>query len=725
MTATAARDYTPGLTWLTEERGLTPRRVLPFALAPVLAFVLCPPLTSEGVVSDLVAAVFVLVAFAAVTFVPWRVVPAWMQVIPALAFVLAIALLRSAAGPAGSALAVMLLVPLIWIALVGDRFSLILVILASALVLLVPVVSAGPLVTLAEWRRALLYMIVSPLIGTSVQRLVADIRGSSERLKQLRASSEAIVRSVGDGLVVLDADDRVVEVNDVAEQLLRHDREELLGATLDDLLGSAEPVRGVSEHRLPSEMAAPKAQFSGEYLVGRGDGTTLPVKVTVAPLVADDPEAGRVLAFRDITERLRARRLGRAKNVVTTALAEADDYISALPRITQGLGEVLDAAVVTVWDLVPDGEAGGEEVLTLRDYWEDPAVPRPEYARLTRGKTRPGLPARVVSSGHAEWITEVAEADPASFPRVRAAAAEGLRTLIALPLGSGEPVGVLEVDFDRSESPDDLTRDLLGSLAARIGDTARRERLEAESARLKQEFTALVSHELRTPLTSISGYLELLGDEVGEDPMASRFLEVIGRNTARLRRLVEDLLFVARVDAGRLSLRTGECDLAAIVETSVDAVRPAADTGRLTLSAEVDGPVPVLGDADRLGQVLDNLLSNAVKFTPPGRSVSVVLRRGESGAGLGQAVLEVVDTGMGISERDLERLFGRFMRSAEAERANIPGVGLGLVITRAIVDAHGGSIHVESAPGQGTTFRVELPLAAAGRTAAIAPEAHA
>jgi signal transduction histidine kinase len=236
---------------------------------------------------------------------------------------------------------------------------------------------------------------------------------------------------------------------------------------------------------------------------------------------------------------------------------------------------------------------------------------------------------------------------------------------------------------------------------------------QREAERMKDEFTALVSHELRTPLTSIIGYLELLredadGDGDGDDPAArqrAQFLAVVERNARRLLRLVGDLLFVAQVEAGRLSLDEGDVDLEAVARESVEAAAPRAERGGVELTLEAQ-PVPHLrGDRDRIAQAVDNLVSNAIKFTPDGGRVTVrLLREGE------MAVVEVADTGIGISQADLQRLFERFFRTKRATSAAIPGVGLGLTIAQAIVHGHDGQISVQSGEGDGTRFRIELPL---------------
>jgi signal transduction histidine kinase len=244
-----------------------------------------------------------------------------------------------------------------------------------------------------------------------------------------------------------------------------------------------------------------------------------------------------------------------------------------------------------------------------------------------------------------------------------------------------------------------------GRIVGRVW-TLREMTADRELERLRDGFVASVSHELRTPLTSITGFLELLAEEEGQLSETGRsYLAVIRRSTRRLQRLVEDLLLVAQIEARRLELELAPVDLAEIAAAAVEAARPAADDKGLTLELRADGDARVDGDATRLEQVLDNLISNAVKFTGAGGRVVV----GVGGDGR-RAVLGVEDTGVGIPAAEQERLFSRFFRASTATRRAIPGTGLGLVIVRAIVEQHGGTIELASREGAGTRVTVALPV---------------
>ncbi|WP_250030723.1 ATP-binding protein [Paractinoplanes maris] len=232
--------------------------------------------------------------------------------------------------------------------------------------------------------------------------------------------------------------------------------------------------------------------------------------------------------------------------------------------------------------------------------------------------------------------------------------------------------------------------------------TARLQELDAAKA----DFMSTVSHELRTPLTSISGYLELLRDSDPDDlnDAQRRMLDVISRNTRRLRDLVEDILTLSKIESGGYDSDRTPLDFAKVIDRALITIGPVAAKNGIALHLDVRGPLPVRGDSAQLDRVLDNLLTNAVKFTPADGTLTVHAEHRD-----GQAVLTVTDTGMGIPAEEQEALFGRFFRASNAIRQAIPGTGLGLAIVRTIIDNHSGTIEVASAENRGTTITVSLP----------------
>ena len=230
---------------------------------------------------------------------------------------------------------------------------------------------------------------------------------------------------------------------------------------------------------------------------------------------------------------------------------------------------------------------------------------------------------------------------------------------------------------------------------------------QRELDRLKDEFVATVSHELRTPLTSMMGFLEMIREgEAGQlTEEQKRFLAIVYRSSERLQRLVGDLLFVARLDANGLQLQFADVRVDDVAQDIVESNSALARSRELELVAELGSVSAVWADRERLAQLVGNLVSNAIKFTPPGGTITV--RTFERAS---QVVIEVEDTGIGIPEAEQERLFQRFFRSSTATEQAIPGTGLGLVISKAIAEAHGGGMDVRSEAGVGTCFSVHLPL---------------
>jgi len=257
---------------------------------------------------------------------------------------------------------------------------------------------------------------------------------------------------------------------------------------------------------------------------------------------------------------------------------------------------------------------------------------------------------------------------------------------------------------------------------AELATAAERDaRQEAEAAsRAKDAFLATISHELRTPLSPILTWTRLLRQpNLGADKLAQG-LEVVERCARSQAQLIEDLLDVSRIVAGKMRLEVRPVMVAPVIKKAVDIVRPAADAKSVRLQMVLDTEVgAVLGDAERLQQVVWNLLSNAVRFTPRGGRVQVVLERVNS-----HIEIAVSDTGQGIDPAFLPHVFERFRQGDVGTSRVHGGLGLGLAIVRHIVDAHGGSVHAESpGPGRGAVFTVKLPLMMA-RTAGEVERRH-
>lgn len=226
--------------------------------------------------------------------------------------------------------------------------------------------------------------------------------------------------------------------------------------------------------------------------------------------------------------------------------------------------------------------------------------------------------------------------------------------------------------------------------------------------RIRQDFVANVSHELRTPISSIKGYSETLLEGAMDDKAVLRdFIKVIHQESQRLASLIDDLLDLSKIESGRMEMEFAPCDLAAVVEACVGALRKKAEEKGIRIEVRFPDDLPkVIADQKRLSQVILNLLDNAIKYTPQGGSVTIVASEKHR-----LVQVDVSDTGIGIPEKDLPRIFERFYRVDKARSRELGGTGLGLAIVKHIVLAHGGDVWVRSQVGAGSTFSFTIPKA--------------
>jgi signal transduction histidine kinase len=346
-------------------------------------------------------------------------------------------------------------------------------------------------------------------------------------------------------------------------------------------------------------------------------------------------------------------------------------------------------------------------------------------------KTR-SLPVILMTSAAAELIDAIGGLDASAF--------DYLVTSVDLP----ELVARVKAQVRVTRSEDRARRVVEGEDRARqIVETRRAEELRASNARLrealvretkmvgelheldrmKSNFVAQVSHEVRTPLTSIVGYVDLMLDGgVAElDPEHRKMLEVIGRNTQRLTTMVEDLLTVGEIESDAFSIKPILLDLAPIIEAAAKTVGGTATLQGIHVATKVASKLGLVNaDAFQIERVLLHLLFNAVKFTFAGGRITISARRIDNAV-----VISVSDTGLGIPVAEQDRIFDRFYRCERSINDAAQGAGVGLAIAKAVVERHGGSIGVESAPDEGTTMTVTLPAVThtEAQTMLIAPRA--
>jgi PAS domain S-box-containing protein len=528
---------------------------------------------------------------------------------------------------------------------------------------------------------------------------------ANERTDRAAKLNQAVLDTANDAYMATDEEGRLTAWTPHAEEMFGYSAAEAIGRPQEELVVPEQRPAFDGARAALIEAGERGEPMRFEATAEARDGRRFIIEVSAAAIQS---RAGWTLSafVRDIDERVRRSRERQAAEAVSRALAEATPGEDVLPRVVDSLTEAMDWRGGSLWEW----EQGGRSLRCVHVFDRNDAR-LAEAAELTRRakldtSARPDydVDLRALERNEALW-EPLPDSDD---PRVRALAAAGVRATLALPIKAGEePLGVLRFLLESERPPNRGALEAVEGIMELIVQVIGRRRAEEEADRLKNEFFALVSHELRTPLTSIIGYLDIVREEeAGEiNEEQSRYLGVIDRNARRLMRLVGDLLFVAQVEAGTLSLERGEVDLAQVGADSVEAARPRADSQGVLLALDAEPLELDGGDRDRLGQLIDNLVSNALKFTPEGGRIGVrVAREGD------EALIEVSDTGTGIEAEELEHLFERFYRAQAATDAAVPGIGLGLSICQAIADGHGGLISVASEVGVGTTFSVRLPL---------------
>jgi signal transduction histidine kinase/CheY-like chemotaxis protein len=396
-----------------------------------------------------------------------------------------------------------------------------------------------------------------------------------------------------------------------------------------------------------------------------------------------------------------------------TRLQDLSLELASCLSLDQTLDAVMDAAMaICRTDSVAISyfdESGELKLITHRGLSE-------EYVRERRLKYDDPSVAALISTGEPlilEDVDDLAGLSP-NYDRWKR---EGVKSIVSLPLiSTGEIFGVIGTGSGLVRHYSQTEVDAMAILAAEAGAAITNARLFeqlSQANRAKDEFLATLSHELRTPLTPILGWIRILSRFAGSDPLLKEGFEVIERNARQQATLINDLLDLTRIDSGKIELAREPTDLACLIEAAVNVIRPQAENR--TVGIEVSRPAkPLVCNVDpvRIQQVVLNLLSNAVKFTPEGGHVSVALcpDSGNDDPADSEVVIEVADTGIGISPEFLPFVFDRFSQANGGINRQYGGLGLGLAITRALVEMHGGTLAVESdGIDRGSRFTVSLP----------------
>jgi PAS domain S-box-containing protein len=557
------------------------------------------------------------------------------------------------------------------------------------------------------------------------RRLEAE-RAAAALAERLRASLWTTLRSIGDALITTDDRGLVTLMNGVAETLTGWTESEACGRPLPDVF------RIVNERtRAPVTSPVDRVLATGG-IVGLAnhtvlltrDGREIPIDDSGAPIRdANGVIQGVVLVFRDVSQRKRDELRRVSLGDATAALGVSLDYQRTLAHVAELI--VPGLADFCAVDLVSEGEPSpkrlavahtdpGKVELAKELYGKYPLTPRAAH----------GVP-NVLRTGRSEIYPEISDqllvANAVDGEHLRALRELGLRSAMVVPLVARKRIlGAMTLGYAESGriySEEDLRfAEELAQRCANAIENARaywseqQARKSADIAnRSKDEFLAVVSHELRTPLNAILGWAKMLTAREFDERRARSALETIERNAIAMAQLIEDLLDMSRVISGKLRIEVQPVELYKVVEAAMDAIRPAAMAKSVELVSTLDTTLPpILGDPTRLQQVVWNLLSNAVKFTPKGGRVHAVLRRADS-----SLEISVSDNGKGIAPAFLPNVFDAFRQEDASPSRARGGLGLGLAITRQLVELHGGQITAQSeGEGLGATFSVELPIAA-------------
>ena len=529
---------------------------------------------------------------------------------------------------------------------------------------------------------------------------------------KFEAINRAILESALDGIITMDAGGIVREFNPAAERVFGFARAEAVGRELAELI-IPHSLREQHRKGLAHYLKTGEGPVLGrriEINALRHDGSEILVELAITPF---EIEGARFFTayLRDITERVRSDRRRVAQYTVASLLAGSWTLAEASSPILQTIASIGDWVFSALW--LYDETAG---TLRCRSTWHGGAEKLEKFAELSRSTQFPkgkGLPGRVWESREPTWIHDVT-LDP-NFPRAAGATEAGLRGGFAFPLFAGRAInGVIESFSYETAMPDDDLLKLVEALGSQIGLFIERRRIEHELQRQKENaeaasaakdrFLAMLSHELRTPLTPVLIWAGGMVNEPGISPEIRQGLRMVSRNVELEARLIDDMLDLTRITRGKLKLQLSRADVHELLHHAIDIVRSEMEDRHLLLNFALDASDhDVLVDAPRLQQVFWNIFRNAYKFTPEKGRISVQSYNPQRD----RVVIEISDSGAGLAPHFLEKIFDAF----EQVDTNREGLGLGLAISKAIIEMHGGAIRAHSEGlGKGSTFVIDLPL---------------
>jgi signal transduction histidine kinase/PAS domain-containing protein len=569
-------------------------------------------------------------------------------------------------------------------------------------------------------------LVVIAIAAFLIWRIQQSLMTSVDR--QVRRT-ETMIAGMSDGVMLVDAEGKTAFLNPAAQGLLNRSE---VGVPI---FKHAETYGLVNDEGAPidaKELPAARALSTGRAVrdatmrIASGD-RQIAISMSATPLHEDGHISGVIVTFRDITERLRLEEELQLQAERAQILADAGAFFASNIDpvwVNQAIAERV-AEVLGDWAAVILKSADTNELRVASIYHREMASLGLAWSYIYRQPliVGEGIIGQVVSTGYPSLTQNLGTSSPVA-PESELeggyhAAPMKLASLLILPLRTRrEMLGALVIaanDPERAMTDEKLPlAEILAERAALAIENAKlyTEQVDArrkveDLSRLKDEFLSIASHELRTPVTSIKGYTQLAKALIRENDLVTseEYLDVALDQIDRMSRLILELLDVSRIETGRLEIRREPIPWSTFVCDVVHRHHTAVSDRRFQLNVPVSNK-RVIGDRDRLEQVLGNLMENAVKYSPDSSEIMVSLEERDD-----QLVTSIADRGIGIPSDELGQVFERFHRGRQVSSTNYGGLGLGLYITKQIVERHGGTIWVESREGQGTTFSFSLPVA--------------
>jgi two-component system, chemotaxis family, CheB/CheR fusion protein len=542
-------------------------------------------------------------------------------------------------------------------------------------------------------------------IFTAYLRDITERKRAEETNRRLAA----IIESSGDAIISKDLDELVTSWNKEAERLFGYSADEIIGKPITVLVP---PDRHNEELGIIERLRQGERVLRYETVYCRKDGTALDVSLAVWPI---KDETGNVIGAskiaRDITERIRTERRRTTQYAVTNLLAASWTLAEVATELLEAMASSGDWAFAAIWTY--DEAAGG---LRCRNVWHEASERVKKFSDLSLVVTLPegqGLPGRVWNSKKPTWVYDVTR-DP-NFPRAPYAAAADLHGGFAFPLFfQGEIDGIMELFSHNVVEPDEDLLQMVEALGSQIGLFIARGRIVQELQRHKENagaantakdrFLGLLSDKLRAPLTPVLTWAGRIAGQSDLRPDVQQGLKMVRGNVELEMRLIEDVLDLSRIARGKLTLQLRKADAHELLQSALEIVRSDIEQRHLSPFVALDASRhELVADAPRLQQVFWSVLQNACKFTPENGTVSVRSYNPSPR----RITIEISDNGIGIEPQFVEKVFYAF----EQADSQSEGLGLGLAISKAIVEMHTGTIRAHSEGlGKGATFVIELPV---------------